>query len=210
MTAKKSRNCKDCLITRARLRREAVTHDTVFHMVVDGVILGDTDLASYLFAPDLDCDGRDWHCDWSNGIWAIAQSAKSMTEARRMARQILRGVLPRGVLAYNDTTTEWLAGRAEVAAETKSETKSKTLDPTPADCVGHHMSSAIASHADWTDLWMRVNGDGIIIDTLGCDDSENFGLVAVEWIGDRLVLGDPDSHSDAYAHPSALNAGGAA
>ena len=116
MTAKKSRNCKDCPTTRARRRREAVTHDTVFHAVVDGVILGDTDLASYLFAPDVLCDGRDWHCQWSNGIWAIAQTAQSMTEARRMARQILRGALPRGVLAYNDTTTEWLAGRAEVAA----------------------------------------------------------------------------------------------
>ena len=116
MTAKKSRNCKDCLITRARLRREAVTHDTVFHAVVDGVILGDTDLAGYLFAPDSGCNGRDWHCEWGNGIWAIAHTAQSMTEARRMARQMLRGALPRGVLAYNDTTTEWLAGRAEVCA----------------------------------------------------------------------------------------------
>jgi hypothetical protein len=116
MTAKKSRNCTDCPITRARRRREAVTHDTVFHMVVDGVILGDTDLAGYLFAPDASCNGRDWHCQWGNGIWAIAHAAKSMTEARRMACQMLRGALPRGILAYNDTTTEWLAGCAEVAA----------------------------------------------------------------------------------------------
>jgi hypothetical protein len=67
-----------------------------------------TDLASYLFR----VHGSD-----ANGIHAIAALNHGSASARGMARQLLRGKLPRKITTDNAATIAWMQLRAEAHAD---------------------------------------------------------------------------------------------
>ena len=68
--------------------------------------------------------------------------------------------------------------------------------------VGMNMFSPMVNKADWTDSYMEVNKSGKIVGIL--DNSEldgKHGYVAVYWnpIKKKVMLGDEEEHSDAWA-----------
>jgi hypothetical protein len=89
-----------------------LTHRQIFWMKVDGKLVGDTMLASYWFDYTDPISGhvRQTGC---NGIHAIAMINTGRSSARHMVRSLLKGKLPKGIIAHNPTTTEWLDERRE-------------------------------------------------------------------------------------------------
>ena len=101
--AKKSPNCKT---QAARLDAREVGA-----LLLKGQPLVMTDLASYLFR----VHGSD-----ANGIHSIAALNHGSASARGMARQILRGKLPRGITTDNAATIAWMELRAEAHADAQA------------------------------------------------------------------------------------------
>ena len=85
-----------------------ITRSDLNALVIDGTPLVLTDLASILFnVPNKKVFG----CD---ALHAIHSLAPTRSGARHMAIRLLAGHLPKGMWAYNPTTTEWLRLRCSI------------------------------------------------------------------------------------------------
>jgi hypothetical protein len=147
--ANKSPNCKT---QSARLDARAVGA-----LMLSGQPLVMTDLASYLFR----VHGSD-----ASGIHAIAALNHGSASARGMARQILRGKLPRGITATNEATIAWLQLRADSADDAQC---ARILD---------RVRAAFARAARDGTNWVDELPDCIECDSTLADDTDYVGSLA--------------------------------
>ena len=91
-----------------------LTHRQIFWMKVDGVLVGDTMLASYWFDYTDPISGQTRQTG-STGIHAISMTNTGRENARHMVRQLLKGKLPRGIVPHNAETTAWLWQRQYIS-----------------------------------------------------------------------------------------------
>ena len=91
-----------------------LTQRQIFWMKVDGVLVGDTMLASYWFDYTDPISGHACQTGCT-GIHAISMTNTGRENARHMVRQLLKGKLPRGIVPHNAETTAWLLRRQDIS-----------------------------------------------------------------------------------------------